>query len=220
MASCCLCSDAPRIEPIEPWNQPLLETSNFIVLPSLGALIEGWLLIVPKKHFICVGELPDPLTTEMHQIKGFLFSVLRELYGEVCAFEHGPSRPNLSVGCGVDHAHLHILPLPFDLLTEVIPFLPEDVIWSKAGPEQCRTAFSRGEDYLYLEQPAGVGYIATDKCFKSQLFRRAIAKAVGVPEDFNWREHPGFSNIMATIKKLRAYNGGVSTWTSQPQIAA
>ena len=206
MDSCCLCSQKTN----DVWNDPLFESQNFVVLPSLGALVQGWLLLAPKQHFICMGSLSSSLIVEMQEMKRFLYSYLHEAYGRVYIFEHGPSRENLSVGCGVDHAHLHFVPLPFDPMEEMATLLPNGMVWSQAGPEDCQAAFNQGKDYLYMEQPIGVGRIATHHGFGSQLFRRAIAARIGTPNQFNWREYPQISNVLATIDSVRAWRGGIS----------
>jgi len=220
MTICRLCLDHLPHGHSEAWNEPLFESPNFVVLPSLGALVEGWLLLVPKKHFICMGALPNSVVAEMQEMTLFLCSVLQQYYGQVCAFEHGPCRANLSVGCGVDHAHLHIVPVSFDLSSAVTPFLPEGVVWSEAGLEECRAAFIQGEDYLYLEQPIGAGRIATHQGFGSQLFRRAIALRTGALNQFNWREYPQLPKVYATIDKMRAHDGSMFSWMSRPKVAA
>jgi ATP adenylyltransferase len=202
MNNCRLCSDLAN--PNETWNAPLFESPHFVGLPSLGALIEGWLLLIPKEHFLCMGALPDALAPEMRDLKRKMCLVLERMYGPVCVFEHGPSRTSVRVGCGVDHAHLHVAPINFDLHATVTPFLPPDVTWSDAGLEQCAAAFCQGKDYLYLEQPLGRGRIATHGGFGSQLFRRAIAVQIGEPDHFNWREYPILPNVFATIKKVSA----------------
>lgn len=218
MTGCRLCSDLLRQGSVKAWNEPLFESPNFVALPSLGALVEGWLLLVPKNHFICMGALPDSVAAEMQEMKHILCSALQQIYRQVCVFEHGPSKPNCSVGCGVDHAHLHVLPVTFDLASAVAPFLPENVHWSEAGMEECRAAFRRGEDYLYFEQPIGEGRIATHKGFESQLFRRAIATHIGAPNQFNWREFPQFPNVSATIDKVRVRGGNVFSWVDRPEV--
>ncbi len=221
MVVCRLCHDSLIRNPLEPWDSPLFESPNFIVLPSLGALIEGWLLIVPKEHYICMGAVPESLTSEMEEVKQIVVSALQTTYGQACAFEHGPSAGNLSIGCGVDHAHLHIVPLSLDLVSAASPFLPENVVWSEAGIKGCREAFDRGEDYLYFEQPVGVGKIASHREFGSQLFRRAISAHIGIPNQFSWREFPQLSNVSATIKRLRETNGGIlPSWMNRHKMAA
>ncbi len=201
MTICCLCANLASGEVAE-WNRPLLESPNFVVLPSLGSLVEGWLLIVPKRHHISMGALPVELAEEMLSLKRFVASQLSPRYGALCAFEHGPSDVLRRVGCGVDHAHLHIVPLAFDLAEAAAPFMPSDAPWTQGGWEQCNAAFRNGRDYLYVEQPIGSGRIAVHDAFGSQVFRKVIAARVGIPEQFNWREYPQPDLVSRTIRAV------------------
>lgn len=202
MDKCRLCFNSlqPNV-----WNEPLFESEHFVVLPSLGALVEGWLLLVPKNHFICIGALPESVIAEMEGIKAVVSSFLTECYGKFSVFEHGPHVEKLQIGCGVDHAHLHFVPLTFDLANAVEPFLPTGIMWSSARHQDCQNAFLRGQDYLYLEQPLGNGKIALHTAFDGQLFRRGIAATLGRLNEYNWREHPQFSNITVTIAMAKRY---------------
>ncbi len=156
----------------------------------------------------------------MLEMKDFLCSALQEIYGNVCLFEHGPSRENLKLGCGVDHAHLHLVPIQFDISTAVSPFLPKDIIWSNAGLSQCQATFAQGEDYLYFEQPIGSGHIAVNQNLGSQLFRRAIASRVDTFSQFNWKEYPQLPNVSATINKVRAWKKNAHSGMPRSKMAA
>jgi ATP adenylyltransferase len=202
--SCCLCSSFASASSAESWNTPLFVSANFLVLPSLGSLVEGWVLIVPKKHFICMGALPPELASEMNQLKSRVWSVLSSKYGEICAFEHGPNAAKRTVGCGVDHAHLHLVPFAFDLVRAAAPFLPSNTEWHPATFGACKQAFEEEKDYLYIEQPLGVRHIAKHSEFGSQIFRKAIASSLGMLEEFNWREHPQVEIVAKTIGTLGA----------------
>src|SRR5436305_13047295 len=101
MISCGLCSTSASAF----WNASLLESRNFKTVPSLGALVEGWLLLVPKQHILCFGAMNDALTTEFEELKHKSASLVSAQYGDICIFEHGPSAVHKAVGCGVDHAH-------------------------------------------------------------------------------------------------------------------
>lgn len=199
MSACCLCST--RISPVskEPWNRPLYQTSNFCVLPSLGSLVAGWLLIVPKRHFICMGALSPGLRQELDDLKRRVGAVVRRRYGQVCVFEHGPSRPNHSIGCSVDHAHLHLVPITFDLVDAARSHMPVDAAWGAATLDDCCVAYAKGSDYLYIEQPMGSGLIAVHSNFGSQVFRKAIAARLGRPGRFNWREYPEVDVVARTV---------------------
>lgn len=209
MSACCLCSNLVSADSSVPWNRPLRESENFVVIPSLGSLVEGWALIVPKKHFICIGAFPNDLFRELEQTKSAVAQTLSQHYGQVCAFEHGPNSVNRQVGCGVDHAHLHLVPLDFDLRKAAEGFTPSELHWTPATLNSCRTVFRGGWDYLYIEQPLGHGYIAAHKALGSQILRKAVAAHLGVPEEFNWRDFPQFETISRTIRTLSS--PGVAT---------
>ncbi len=216
MSGCRLCKELSSTDPKGSWNKPLIDFGSFVVLPSLGALLPGWLLLVPKQHAISLGALQDSATANLNEFKNRLAGALEQRYGSVCAFEHGPSRENCLVGCGVDHAHLHLVPFSFDLCSAVAPYLPPRIAWSQASFAECQAAHQKGLDYLYLEQPIGYGRIVTHPKFGSQVFRRGIAARLGISHKFNWREYPEISTVLATVEEVK-------TWTcplesTQPQL--
>ncbi len=200
MNGCCLCTNIRF--PSATWDMPLFESANFVVIPSLGSLIEGWLMIVPKKHYLAMGALSPYLVTEMDELKQEVIDRLIPLYGDVCCFEHGPCSANHRVGCGVDHAHLHVVPIKLDLVEAASLFLPAGTKWERASFESCQRAFECRKDYLYVEQPIGIGRIAVHDNFGSQTFRKAIASQIGFKSEYNWREYPREEVIDQTIKSL------------------
>jgi ATP adenylyltransferase len=196
VGTCQLCSpDRAQV-----WNVPLIESSNFVILPSLGALVEGWLLLLPKEHFLSLGALPSSLIQEMQGLKQNVCERMERAYGAACVFEHGPGKRHRSVGCGVDHAHLHIVPTNFDLALFATPFLPIDARWHDASFFDCRAAAEAGDDYLYFEQPIGEGRLIRNQHLGSQVFRRAIAAYLEIPDQFNWRDNPQIKNVDLTIR--------------------
>jgi hypothetical protein len=157
---------------------------------------------------------------ELQQMKQSVARAVQELYGVVRVFEHGPSEEKSRVGCGVDHAHLHFVPVDLDLASAVSPFLPVTVRFSPAGSRECRIAHFSGDEYLYFEEPNGLGQIATHRGFGSQLFRRAIAAHLGMPEEFSWREHQQLTNVSATIATVRAWAKGQFAYDGPAENAA
>lgn len=187
-----------------PWDQVLYETSHFVVVPTVGALVEGWLLIVTKQPYLCMGAVEEELLHELSRVKRHVFSVLRHCYGDVAAFEHGPSKPGQGVGCGVDHAHLHVLPVSFPLIERVPSITDTALDWQVVeSVHGVGEFFGAGIPYLYVEQPLGKARIAAAWDAPSQLFRRAIADSIGCPGAFNWRSNPMESNVVSTVATLR-----------------
>jgi hypothetical protein len=149
-----------------------------------------------------MGALPVGLVPEMEEMKAQLAEQVGSRFGEVCVFEHGPAFEGRKVGCTVDHAHLHVVPLAFDLESAASQFMPDDAAWSTASWNQCREAHLARRDYLYFEQPLGWGRISIHSNFGSQVFRKAIASQIGRPNDFNWREFPELDTVAKTISVL------------------
>jgi ATP adenylyltransferase len=203
---CCLCTGIAENDLRETWNQPVFESPNFVAIPSLGSLVEGWLLIVPKHHFISAAVLPAHLLGEMAQLKQNVCETLAKQYGPVCVFEHGPAGEHRAAGCGVDHAHVHVVPVRADLMLAAQQFLPADVKFRQGTLAECRAAAESGSDYLYVEQPVGVEFVAFHQQFGSQTFRKAIASICGIPNEYNWRDHPNLNKVLATIDRLAVEN--------------
>jgi hypothetical protein len=111
-------------------------------------------------------------------------------------FEHGPAEVGMALGCGVDHAHLHSVPLAFDLLAT----LNTDMGWRKVDPDDPWETL-RGGDYLL----AGYGekWIACEpKVAESQFFRRRIADAETGGFGWDHNEEPWADNVRRTIEEF------------------
>jgi len=168
------------------YNRVLFETSNFIVFPTIGALVEGWVMLIPKRHHLCVGALSDSLLAELEALRDFVSMIIDQHYGPVAIFEHGPASPRKQVGCGVDHAHLHVVPTHADLISIVQGMSFEPLKFQAVEDLQTTSVFYRnGLPYLYIEQPVGEAYMATHPSLQSQLFRRAIASSLGSPDRYD-----------------------------------
>ena len=189
MPDCKLCTELRLRTGRKAWNEPLIESDNFVLIPSLGAMVEGWVLVVPKKHCISMGALPVELRNEKQHIERQARALLKSRYGKkILAFEHGPGAENHGTGCGVDHAHLHLVPLNCDLLTQVRPFVPASVEWRPSGWEQLAEAHAQGLDYLYFQAEGANAVMAVSQDFGSQVFRKAIASQLSMEVEYSWRD--------------------------------
>src|SRR5258708_40286272 len=114
-----------RIYRGEPRNRILFGSDEFAIMPSLGQLVEGYLLVLPIKHFKALGDLPGPLFEELATISKRLGKIIKDQYGPYVLFEHGARSEGVG-GCGIYHAHLHATPLaglsdPVDALKSRFP---------------------------------------------------------------------------------------------------
>lgn len=192
--------------PPRPWDQILVETQNFVVVPTLGAIVEGWLLVIPKRGYLSFAAIEAQLQSEAASVTALTKEIVQACYGSVAVFEHGPASRGQRVGCGVDHAHLHIVPTTRPLLP-CVPLVTESKLnWHPtSSPFDASRYISDGTSYLYLEESDTGGLIAPADDAPSQLFRRVIAHQNGIPEQFDWREHAMEANVRATVRTISKY---------------
>lgn len=93
-------------------GQIIEETKNFLLVHDGYPLIEGHLLIIPKKHFRCFLEVDTKLIKELVKLKKKTISFLTKYYYKPILFEHGIT------GQTILHAHLHLLPTEKSILSE------------------------------------------------------------------------------------------------------
>lgn len=186
------------------YNKPLFETEHFTVIPSLGSLVEGWIMIVPKKHYISFGAIQNPLLyDELNELVKKLGEIIKSIYGDFVLFEHGPIAKETLVGCGVDYAHLHVVPVNINLLEKSKPFLNKEILWSRVlGIDDASEYYRKGIPYLFVRDADESSFIGTSEELPSQLFRKTIAKHIGVEEMYDWKKHPFTDNINKTIQSL------------------
>ena len=169
-------------------DEPFASNDDFVAVASVGALVEGWSLIIPKSHELSMKNYyGDPALAK------FLGSVLPYLvhhYGRLIAFEHGANQEGSITACGTAHAHFHLVPFGQSLLPE---FRDSGMEWIKCHASEI--AFrSREHEYLFYSElddrrvwQDPVGYLHVLKRPTSQYFRRLIAKHSGKAEAFDYK---------------------------------
>lgn len=108
------------------------------------------------------------------------------------------------MGCGVDQAHLHVVPLPFDLFAAVKRIDDSEVEWVQSTEVNTflEAVPSTGE-YISIWNPENrVSMSGQVKVPRSQWVRRLIAKELGQDEAWDYRQHPQTENLLRTISVL------------------
>lgn len=184
-----------------PWDQVLDESPSFVAFPSLGALVSGWMLIVPRRPMLNLTGLEVSESEELDLFARKVASRLGRREGEPYFFEHGSRTSGGVVGCGVDQAHLHIVPLAFDLIELArasgdggIEWLPDSFAASFAD------VLPSGAEYVAITRPRdGKALVGIMHEPRSQWVRRLIAHEIGAPESWNYRDYPQVANLLETV---------------------
>ena len=188
----------------EPWDEILFESENFVALPTRGALVKGWLLIVPRVHAFCVGSFSPDMLAEFGLFRREVQAALETVYGPIVSFEHGPANSGRPAGCGVDHAHLHLVPWNGLFGDAISTYGIEAFPWTAVdGCSALSEIHATNQDYLYFEEANGDAFVAVSNKISSQFFRRVIASSIGQPAAFDWKYHSGIENVKATLTALQ-----------------
>lgn len=94
--ACIFCSIATKLKENVIWEDDL-----FWIIYDGFPIAEPHLLIIPKSHILCYGQLSP---TEFPHVQGIMRLVQKKIAGPVLFFEHG------DIGQTVKHAHLHAIP--------------------------------------------------------------------------------------------------------------
>jgi ATP adenylyltransferase len=172
-------------------NQPVA------MVPSLGSLCPGWLLAIPRERLISIRQLKSPERVAFLKFCKAVGRKFSHFYPQAHYFEHGPVREKSNVGCGVDQAHLHIVPTPHRLLDEVIA--DPTVNWMKVDNVDPWAAVSADVEY-YLISTSARSYVGIPREPQSQYFRKKLASLNGTPSQWDYREWPHYEHVQRTIE--------------------
>jgi diadenosine tetraphosphate (Ap4A) HIT family hydrolase len=209
-AGCQFCAEflyprfsAPVAELLTPRSsRVIIETTNFVVVPTIGAFIAGYVLINSREHFRSIAELPQHLINELQHIRASVVSAISEEFSvaDPVVFEHGSTGLPARSGKCVDHLHLNIVPVDFDASKQLTRMLgaPSQI----SDYAEIRAAIGETTPYVLLHhQGRMLLYEAVG--VPSQLVRRLIARALRIDE-WDWRAHPHLQSMLQTIDFLSA----------------
>ncbi len=180
----------------------ILETNNCLAIAGFGALTEGYVLILPKVHYLSIGALPHEYLSEVTELKETIGTMIVDLYGQVTFFEHGMSSCSFSGGC-IAHAHIHAIPCISDFRPHLQLDFPEIQINDLSELSKFAEA---NISYIFYENVSKdkFVYIATETT-PSQYLRKLWANFARKPEEWNWGIFVGKENVARTIERMRKY---------------
>ena len=144
----------------------LKETEAFFIVSDHAPLVEGHILIIPKRHFACYGAVPAELDDEFLALKREVQEFCARYYAPVIFWEHGIFRQT------VYHAHLHCFPfgtIEYDA-TNTLHTL---VVHSQ---DDVRAWYAAKGQYFYMEDRSN-----------ALLFAPEIERYVQVIKEVLWR---------------------------------
>lgn len=205
---CRICAIASGKYVLGEVDVPWLKDDRYLAFTSVGALVEGWSLAVPRAHSLNL--LDDYTDSSFIDFVHAAVAAVEAVYGPVVVFEHGGQQEGSATNCGTSHAHLHIVPLGFSLQQAALEF-DQELQWTScswSGLKEC----AGEQEYLFVaDRFSGAetqGAVCILKEGQSQFFRRVIAAKLGRSDESNYRAHPNLPTARAGSKALRSLAGG------------
>ena len=200
---CRFCSIQNGVKRFEVADTPIIENENYYLLSSIGSLVEGWTLVIPKEHeFSMKGHYAN---SNFYNFINDCIRIIKKTYSvnKVAVFEHGANKFGSMTACGTNHSHMHIVPLKNSLLND----FSKSLSLKKMRFDQIENYVDDSEYLLYADVEDS---LETSFCYVhllekpiSQFFRRIIATNLGCPEKYNYREYDNMEISNATVIALQ-----------------
>jgi diadenosine tetraphosphate (Ap4A) HIT family hydrolase len=199
--NCCLCAVVRGCGRFGVIDEPLIETENFMAVTSIGAFVEGWSMVVPKRHYLSLSDkYSDP---EFLGIIVKLKELVEGTFGPAIMFEHGAKEAGSLTGCGVDHGHFHVVPS-----SSILSRLEEDtsIDWIRYEND-AESILSGSQDYLfyseYCDSNELQGVYSLPSLPRSQYFRRVLADSLGIADSWDYKKYLHINLSLSSHEKLR-----------------
>jgi len=210
MANSCVLCDRTKTN-----NRLITENNDWYVIATLGQIIGGYALVIPKAHISCMGALTvrrsGCQTEAMLKITKETCRALSLEYQHsnsaipypVTVFEHG------IVGQTIKHAHLHLLPTVIDLTQKIRADFPEAKFEELRYAAHLQASYEDNpRPYLFWTTPDSKSMVCWNPPAPPQYLRLIMAELLGYPERGNWRNmDPELDKQLwrETVDRLKPY---------------
>ena len=179
----------------------VVDAAHWVAFPSVSPLRIGHVLVVPRRHLCSCAQASTHERAELEAITTDLSERLRTLGDKTLVFEHGIGQGRTG-GCGIDHAHLHMVPCRPQEHADAFARLSTAVGPLEVGDTLSGFLADAPADSSY----ALIGTLDRVACrfshdVPSQTLRRAVAEAIGCPT-WDWRDLTDWSEYETTYAQL------------------
>lgn len=190
----------------------IYDSKNFFVVPTVGAFVEGYVMIVPKKHVTSFAELNDKEFLEFIDVLNDTRFILQSVYNQpVFLFEGGSGKGGEGKNItSIVHAHIHLVPSDMDIIgkvcrCQIFPSLIKD---STTKVTKNFMKKYEKDPYLLLIDHEDNWFIENDQhiYYPRQFPRMLLADYLGLDDDvYNWRVNPYYENMDIIADTIQKY---------------
>lgn len=198
------------------FNRTVYESDNFIVLPTVGEFIKGYMLIIPKEHIMSLAELSPDLKEEFLEVYNDVITMLKLTYGidDFLVWENGTGNGGVGKAkSSIVHAHVHVAPskLVFEDIKKASGFqfkkISYDEIFSYGNHSYLLVKGNSTNEWFINDNP--------DLYIPRQYVRQLVAKEYNLPGDtWNWRINPFYDLLYECCLDI-----GTTLWKNGNEIS-
>jgi diadenosine tetraphosphate (Ap4A) HIT family hydrolase len=198
---CAFCAEFAGLPCPGQGTRIICEVSGWVLLPTVGCFTPGYCLFMPLDHIYAAADAAPGELARVGAAVEDMRALISSVFGPVIIAEHGPRGCELGAGC-CSHAHLHLIPVSD-------PGAVTAAYQATGGPGRHLENLAglvgavKGP-YLYLSPRPGEHLLWHSAGFARQYVRRICAAQHGMPDQFDWRDHPFEDNQALTVTRLRA----------------
>lgn len=194
MKKCIICEIIKNPKYLE--DTIIYDNDFLIVKAAKGMVVQGHLLIIPKKHINGFAELSIKELNETKVLVEKISANMKEyMNSNVILFEHGSLEKGRHPQ-SIVHAHLHII--PYNLTKKNYEKIIRECQLKKFEKyEEIKKVMHK--DYCFFKDQYGKMYLSDSIDFPRSIIFKVIAEQEGIDNDYEWREEK--NNIKDKIIK-------------------
>jgi ATP adenylyltransferase len=207
--SCSLCTEfAGTSIPLHTVMMPrtaktrvLWEDDDWLIIPTIGPLIPGHVMLVPREHHFSILSCPSEILAEGQWLLERCSLKLRHLYQQaIVVFEHGmTANQRKTCGACIEHAHLHVAPGSPSFVSSLTL---NSRGWHSAASFSALVSPIGNSPYIMVGLAQPDTRFWARQCVDSvpsQFLRRVFAEQLGKDGDWDWRKNPNPNAFLETI---------------------
>ncbi|MCK4791763.1 MAG: hypothetical protein KAV87_48975 [Desulfobacteraceae bacterium] len=178
------------------------ETGNFEWIPGLGAFVEGYSLIVSKKHILNTGAFEISTIKELDVFVKKVRTILSNIYNtNTITIEHGSMGDSNYAGSCIEHQHLHIFPANIKDVPKIL--LKNFKKHMRIDSFEVLKKFNKEKvPYIYYSNTPSSHDVFEVSILPRQYLRQVIAAELQCADEWDWRQYPFVKNVSAFVKKV------------------
>lgn len=185
--------------------------TNFSIMPTIGQITEGHLLIISNSHLCASLELPANEIVDLKQIMDNLRDFNKKAYNrDTLFFEHGCNPEKEIYGAAsITHMHIHSLPMTKEQSQKVLEIVKDDtnneLIPINELKDLVQWFNTNHKGYIFISDTDNNLFIISSKEKPMSQYMRKVSGLVLDNHNYDWRKFPAEDIIDVVCEKIKKH---------------